>query len=98
MRMDPILMLLIAVLLVILGFLAGCDWTMTSYLDDLEGVTDLDQLARDSRHTARIGGARGTDRLHGIDALRPVRAGASAGRSAGRDAAGHGGGIPTGTG
>ena len=36
MRIDPILMLLAAVLLTILGFLAGCDWTMTSYLDDLE--------------------------------------------------------------
>ena len=42
MRIDPILMLMVAVLLAILGFLAGCDWTMTSYLDDLEGVTEED--------------------------------------------------------
>ena len=40
MRIDPILMLLVAVLLTILGFLAGCDWTLCNYIDDLEEAVD----------------------------------------------------------
>ena len=42
MRIDPIVALLVAVLLTILGFLAGCDWALCNYIDGLEEVGDDD--------------------------------------------------------